>query len=179
MLAAALYAGRQVRPMRAGTTDAAVLAEDSLWPTWQGLFFRDTPASVLPFHRDWDRAWSLEASWVRNAAPLKPGGVSPLAATFADLLPAERAGLAPSLVFSPLMVEDGRRLLVSNLCLADLASESAVTLGRGADGAAFADRVRVSQPGVELFRTFPAAHDRFRVCTAARLSATFPTSARP
>lgn len=173
MVAAGLYAGSKVHPV-AGPSLAAVLAEDSLWPTWQGLFFSDTPAALLPFYRPWDRAKSLEASWKRNARPVPPGTTSAMAATFAELMAAERDGRAPSLIFSPLLVEDGRRLLVSNLDLADLASEAAPTLGTGSDGRAFADRHRVAQPAVEFFRLFPAAHRRFEVCTAARLSATFP-----
>jgi hypothetical protein len=174
MVAAALYAGSRVHPLPEKTSLADVLAADCLWPTWQGLFFSDGPSTVLPFYRPWDRGKSLEASWHRNARPAAPGGRSPMRATFAELLPAERDGLAPSLVFAPMLVEDGRRLLVSNLDLSDLAAESAPTLGAGADGRPFADRQRVSQPAVEFFRLFPAAHARFEVGTAARLSASFP-----
>lgn len=172
MLEAALYAGRSVHPMRPPWTDAEVLARDSLWPTWQGLFFQDAPAAVLPFYRSWDRAQSLEASWIRNS----PGfaGPSPLTATFRELLPAERAGEAPSLIFSPLMVEDGRQLLISNLCLRDLTTETAATAGETADGSPSVDRLRISRPAVEFFRLFPRAHSEFRLSTAARLSATFP-----
>lgn len=171
MLAAALYAGRQVRPMPAGLTDADALARDSLWSTWQCLFFSDAPSVVLPFHKNWDRAHALEKSWARNTRG--PDGLSPLQTTFADLLSAERSGTAPSLVFSPLMVEDGRRLLISNLELSDLAVETAPTLG-APNGRSVASRGRISQPAVEFFRLFPDAHCRFSLATAARLSATFP-----
>ena len=174
MVAAALYAAARVHPLPAGRSAACVLAEDCLWPTWQGLFFTDLPAVVSPFYRAWDRGKSLEASWHRNAPPRDKGGVSPMRTTFADLLPAERAGLAPSVVFSPMLVEDGRRLLISNLDLSDLACHSAATLGIGPEGQAAADRQRTSQPAVEFFRLFPRAHGRFQVGTAARLSATFP-----
>lgn len=171
MLAAALYAGRQVLPMPPGLADADALARDSLWPTWQSLFFADTPSSVLPFFKNWDRAHALEACWARNTSTR--GGKSPLQATFADMIAAERAGTAPSLVFSPLMVEDGRRLLVSNLDLSDLAVETAPTLAEP-NGGTHTQRSRISQPAVEFFRLFPEAHARFALSTAARLSATFP-----
>lgn len=171
MLAAALYAGRQVMSMPTDRTDAQALARDSLWPTWQTLFFADAPSSLLPFYKDWDRAHALEASWHRNTRAAV--GRSPLQLTFADLLSAERDGTAPSLVFSPLMVEDGRRLLVSNLDLSDLAAETAPTLGEPTGGV-HAPHGRISQPAVEFFRLFPAAHKRFALSTAARLSATFP-----
>lgn len=171
MLAAALYAGRQVVPMPADHSDAHALARDSLWPTWQSLFFADAPVAVLPFYKDWDRAFALEASWVRNTRAA--GGRSPLQATFADTLAAERRGAVASLVFSPLMVEDGRRLLVSNLDLRDLAAETAPTLGEP-NGADVVPHERISQPAVEFFRLFPDAHKRFALSTAARLSATFP-----
>jgi predicted acylesterase/phospholipase RssA len=171
MVAAALYAGRQVLPMPADRTDAHSLARDSLWPTWQSLFFADAPSVVLPFFKDWDRAFALEASWVRNTS--RPGERSPLQATFADMITAERDGTAPSLVFSPLMVEDGRRLLVSNLDLSDLAAETAPSLGEP-NGTDVAPHGRISQPAVEFFRLFPDAHRRFALSTAARLSATFP-----
>lgn len=171
MLAAALYAGRRVVPTPPEVPDAHALARDSLWPTWQSLFFADAPSAVLPFHKDWDRAFALEASWVRNTR--RAGERSPLQATFADLLAAERDGLAPSLVFSPLMVEDGRRLLVSNLDLSDLAAETAPSLAEP-NGTDVAPHGRISQPAVEFFRLFPDAHRRFALSTAARLSATFP-----
>jgi Patatin-like phospholipase len=174
MVEAALFAGRQLRPLRDRLSDADVLATDSLWPTWQGLFFRDAPAAITPFYRPWDRAKSLEASWIRNSPTSNNPKLSPLASTFAEMIDLERRGLAPSCIFSPLMVEDGRQLLISNLDLHELAVEAAPTLGTTMDGRPFADRQRISQPGVEFFRLFPDAHNRFRLSTAARLSATFP-----
>lgn len=171
MLAAALYAGRQVIPAPTGRSDAHALARDSLWPTWQSLFFADAPSVVLPFYKHWDRAHSLEASWGKNTRTA--GSRSPLQATFDEMIAAEKAGRAPSLVFSPLMVEDGRRLLVSNLDLSELAVETAPTLTEPAAGV-FAQHGRISQPAVEFFRLFPEAHERFALSTAARLSATFP-----
>lgn len=173
MLGAGLYAGRLLHPLRPGLSDVEAIATDSLWPTWQEIFFNDWPGALLPFHRDWDRGYTLEQSWARNT-PGQPGGRSPFTTTFAELHQAELAGKIPSLIFSPFLVEDGRRVLISNLELSDLAIESAPTVGVSADGTAMFDRQRISQPAVEFFRLFPEAHSRFTVSTAARLSASFP-----
>ena len=173
MVAAGLMAGDKVRPA-AGRSLAHVLGKDGLWPVLQTYLVRDFPSLFLPFYRDWDRGYSLEAAWHRNAPALAPGDKSPWRTTFAELHAAERAGLAPALIFSPLLVEDGRRLLISNLDLGDLATESAPTLGVGADGKPDFGREQLSCQAVEFFRLFPAAHARFEVGTAARLNATFP-----
>lgn len=169
MVGAGLYAANKIRPV-AGKSLAHVLGKDSLWPLMQTFLIRDLPSLFLPFYRDWDRGYSLESTWHRNAKALAPGAKSPWKTTFAELLAAERAGDAPALIFTPLMVEDGRRLIVSNLDLGDLAAEHAPTLGDGPG----AVRQRVSVSAVEFFRLFPEAHKRFEVGTAARLNATFP-----
>jgi hypothetical protein len=173
MMAAGLYAAARVRPLGHGSLARAV-GEDSLWPTIQTMVTRDLEAAFLPFYRDWDRGRSLEAAWHRNTPPLRPGDRSPFQTTFAELLDAEREGLAPSLIFSPTLVEDGRRLLISNLDLGDLAAESVPTLATGPDGRTVVKWAEVSRSAVEFFRLFPASHGRFEVGTAARLSNTFP-----
>jgi hypothetical protein len=173
MMAAGLYAASRVHPLRNPSLACAV-GEDSLWPTIQTMVVRDLPSAFVPFYRDWDRGRSLEAAWHRNVRPLKPGGKLPFRTTFAELLPAERDGLVPSLIFSPTLVEDGRRLLVSNLDLGDLVAESAPTLSAHQDGKTAAEKAELSRSAFEFFRLFPAAHGRFEVGTAARLSATFP-----
>jgi Patatin-like phospholipase len=173
MVQAALHAGQCVRPMRSDLSDIDVLAADSLWPTWQELFFRDWPGALLPFHREKDRGFTLERSWQRNS-PGANGNASPLAVTFAELHEAEKAGHAPACIFSPFLVEDGRRILISNLDLADLTIDTCPTLALDGDGRATWKRTRISQPAVEFFRLFPDAHRRIAVSTAARLSASFP-----
>ena len=173
MVAAGLLAGDRVRPA-AGQSLAHVLGKDGLWPVLQTYLVRDFPSLFLPFYRDWDRGYSLEAAWHKNAPPLTPGDKSPWRTTFAELHAAERAGIAPALIFSPLLVEDGRRLLISNLDLGDLVTECAPTLGVGDDGRPDFARQQLSCQAVEFFRLFPDAHSRFEVGTAARLNATFP-----
>ncbi len=173
MVAAGLYAAARVRPFRNRSLALAV-AEDSLWPTIQTMVISDLPSVLHPFYRNWDRGRALEAAWHRNIPALKPGERPPFRTTFAELMPAERDGVAPSLIYSPLLVEDARRVLVSNLDLGDLTAEFAPTLAAGPDGRPAADRAELSRSAVEFFRLFPAAHGRFEVGTAARMSATFP-----
>ena len=173
MVGAGLYAADRVHPV-AGDSLARTLARDSLWAVMQTFLIRDLPSAFLPFHRDWDRGYSLEAAWHRRAKARRRGDPSPWRTTFADLLPAERLGLAPSLIFAPFLVEDGRRLLISNLDLGGIAAESAPTLTLTPGGLPGHAVKRLSRSAVEFFRLFPAAHGRFEVGTAARLNATFP-----
>ena len=51
---------------------------------------------------------------------LRPNGKSGFSRPFSELVELEKDGCRPSLVFSPMMVEDARRLLVSNLDLMHL-----------------------------------------------------------
>ena len=75
-----------------------------------------------------------------------------------------------SLVFSPMFVDDARRVLISNLDLDGLTT-------------AWADRIMPDRPrgptllsrsAVEFFRLFPKVRGAFTVGTAARMNASFP-----
>ncbi|HEX9493697.1 MAG TPA: hypothetical protein VGA33_10565, partial [Thermoanaerobaculia bacterium] len=57
----------------------------------------------------------------------------------------------PSLIFSPMLVEDGRRLLVSNLDLRFLLENHGPRLGPPANDPVY------SRSSLELFRLMPAA----------------------
>jgi hypothetical protein len=90
-------------------------------------------------------------------------------------------------VFTPMMVEDGRRLLISNLDLAFatrnvgglLLEPSSRKIERPAfqqedlDQSMHLEDEVFSLSAVEFFRLFPAAHE-FPVSTAVRMSASFP-----
>lgn len=167
---------------------SAALAEDALSPVVQTMILRDfTVTTALPFPRRVraDRGRTLEGAWDKNFCRREPWKTDgpPLARPVYDLWPEELDGRRPSVVFSPVMVEDTKRLLITNLDLGRL-TEPAVArpehpyfrrgLGAVAGGpAATAETVPASLPAVEFFRLFPAA-DRFAVGTAARASATFP-----
>ncbi len=169
---------------------AGVLAEEALLPTFQTAVMRDFSRNLLvpPWRAvDYDRGRSLEDKWMLNARrrgfgppgqtltelqELRAAGrrLSPFNRTFADLYAAEAAGRRPSLIFSPMLVEDSRRLLISNLDLAPLAQLER----RGPGGEPVPARLAYSRSGLELFKLFPEAMETLEVGTAARLSATFP-----
>jgi hypothetical protein len=90
-----------------------------------------------------------------------------------------------------MMVEDGRRLLISNLDLADittiggqnLLAESAAEIvdlmeDKALEKLSARDRLEFRRinavSAVEFFRLFPRARDSFQVVTAVRMNATFP-----
>jgi hypothetical protein len=72
------------------------------------------------------------------------------------------------------MIEDGRRLLVSNLDLRYPASNDGHLLGYDVDPALADYNRNYSHEALELFRMFPQARGRFAICTAVRMSASFP-----
>ncbi|HEY8131438.1 MAG TPA: patatin-like phospholipase family protein, partial [Thermoanaerobaculia bacterium] len=128
------------------------MADDSLEPVARSLALRDLPG-MLAFWSFRDRGSALEQAWSQHA----PGVMD---TPFSALAIGEREGWRPSLIFTPMLVEDGRRLLVSNLDL-DFMLEN-----RGPQSV-------YSRPSVDLFRLIPAAQS-MPVAAAARMSASFP-----
>src|SRR5262249_60073602 len=84
---------------RAGLTRAA-----------HGLVFRDVPFALVPAVNAHDRGRALEEAWQRPPAPS-------LAVPIGALREYEERGELPSLVFTPMLVEDGRRLVIGNVDL--------------------------------------------------------------
>lgn len=145
------------------------LTQDWLSPIVESLVANDVPGFFSPFPSPSDRGVALEKAWSK-------GLDGDLDLTFEKLAERERAGWCPSLAFSPMMIEDGRRLLISNLDLRYPASNDGQLLGYGDDRpAALADLNRnYSHEALELFRMFPQAHGKFAMSTAVRMSASFP-----
>ncbi len=86
---------------------------DYLAPIAWKIALRDFfPNCLFPWATH-NRGDALEDAWVEDDR-----GISQ---TFGDIKDKEEQGLIPSIVFSPMLVEDGRRLLISNLQLHDLA----------------------------------------------------------
>jgi len=147
------------------------LPSDSLSEVARCLALYDLPRIVRRGPFDYDRGRALERVW-ESSHPA-------FALSFRDLAAGERAGWRPSTIFSPMLVEDGRRLLISNLDLEHL------TLNTGAflidqdsklidpDQRRFESEEIYSRSAYEFFRLFPEARD-FRLSTAMRMSATFP-----
>jgi hypothetical protein len=148
------------------------LTRDCLTPITKQLVFGDLPLLLSPWPAPYDRGQALEGAWRRNLAGDGPGGTSPLDVTFAELRGREMANACPSLVFSPMLVEDGRRLLVSNLDLRYVVSNDGNMVGGDVQVPDAASNY--SHEALELFRAFPEFKKRVTVSTAARMSASFP-----
>jgi hypothetical protein len=114
---------------------------DSLTPVVQQLLQYDLPRSFWPMPLEHDRGSVLQEQW-RLIGKTK----------FNELFFGE--AFSPAIVFSPMLVNSGRPLLVSNLDLSCLATKDT--------------------QAVELFRLFPGTEGEVSLATAARMSASFP-----
>ena len=145
------------------------LTQDWLTPVVKSMVTNDVPGFFSPFPTPTDRGVALEKAWSK-------GLDGELDMTFEQLGERERAGWCPSLVFSPMMIEDGRRLLISNLDMRYPASNDGHLLGPDDDmPPALADlNKNYSHEALELFRMFPQSRGKFAISTAIRMSASFP-----
>jgi hypothetical protein len=119
-----------------------LMEQDFLTPVVRRMALRDLPSIFCPADQSNDRGRVLEATWATRTDGL-------LGRSLAALADGEARGWRPSLIFSPMIIEEGRPLLISNLDLGGLSG------------------------GLELAQIFPAA-TRFRLSTAVRMSAAFP-----
>jgi hypothetical protein len=193
MLGATLYtADFENYPNKKPELLSDLLARDSLWPTIQTMLFRDLPSVFVPWEVDWDRGRSIEAAWEENtraypsnamrpdwlerASRLRrkepPPFDSPLARTFEQLRELEAAAKRPSLIVAPMMVEDCRRALFTNLDVSGLIATEFDSLNPPADLAP--DPSIQSMSSVDVFSYFPESYSKLKVGTAARMNATFP-----
>ncbi len=179
------------RPMPALTTDEP---PDYLGAVARRLAFRDIlPNALVPF-ATMNRGDVLEDAFIKQDQGARDG----IRRNFASLEPFERDGRAASIIFSPMLVEDGRRLLISNLPLGDLTryDEGPLLFEKSANLLEILDKRRAqdglkpeagrdeqsleypsaaSTPAIEFFRLFgSAAKSRLRLSSAVRMSATFP-----
>lgn len=192
MVGASHYVVRLTERGQPTPFNPADVAEDCLTPVINRLVFRDTPLLFWPVcHYQEDRGRALDEAFEKITPQLKE--------PFSTLAPGEEAGWRPSLIFSPMLIEDGRRLLISNLRLHYMtASEGGFLLKDTPEGATSPPESsgdprqsvlppgkyrkqlrgqaddRYSQSAVEFFRLFPDSRNRFKISTAARLNATFP-----
>jgi hypothetical protein len=154
------------KPGQVNRADGLTLAQmvantnkDSLSRLVYRLIYGDLPRIFTPVPFGGDRGRVLEEAWKQNLNGALDG-------TFATLQPGEAAGWRPSLVFSPMMIEDGRRLFLSNLDLSDITLNTGNVLGN--------TQAPLSLEALEFFRLFPGSVGQFKVSTAARMSASFP-----
>lgn len=158
------------------TGHRARLEHDFLTPIVKRAVYNDVPGLFSPFPNLSDRGKALEEAWRDELGPPSPGygkaGVSALDLSFTDLRDREADGDCPSLVFSPMMIEDGRRLLISNLDLRYVAANTGSRIDFA--GPVKNGNIPYSVEALELFRMFPEAKQTFKLSTAVRMSASFP-----
>jgi hypothetical protein len=138
------------------------LSQPGLGPVAQYWALRDVPHFIWPAPYLEDRGWALEQAWSENLQGALDVPVRSLAR-------GEYEGWRPSLVFAPMLVEDGRRVLISNLNLEPIARVS----GRMYATSGKLQEHLYSRSAVEFFRLFPDA-DQFLLSTAVRMNASFP-----
>ena len=134
------------------------IPRDSLNPVARFIALRDPFLAFLPRVVADDRGIRLEDDWQDLAIP------------FRDLSAEEEAGRIPSMILSPLMIEDGRRLLISNLDLGSLIGSAGSEIDT--DGPGSADKL-YSLSALEFYRLFPEATG-FHLGTGVRMNASFP-----
>lgn len=127
------------------------VAEDSLTTLAKRLVLHDLIPGLA--YLGSDRGDSIQEAWETSTQ-----GV--LSQTVRSLQKGELEGWRPSLVLSPMIVEDGRRLFISNLELDNLATQAT-------------PQRDLSRSAIELARMFPDAA-ALRLGTAVRMNATFP-----
>jgi hypothetical protein len=162
MVGAAFYI--KLRRDRLESPDAPAIATsstiplNSITPVAAYVALRDVWLALLPGGSGNDRGIVLERDWSGIDFPIR------------SLRGHEEQGEIPSIILSPMLVEDGRRLLISNLDLAKLTASSGSEVNWNDAGS----RSHLySLSAVEFFRLFPRAAD-FHLATGVRMSASFP-----
>ncbi len=124
LLADSTYANPNFRCGAAATTallpDAqAILGEDFLAPTMAAMLYPDLLQRILPVPvAHFDRARVLETAWERAWRKTRPGS-DRFAEPFGRLWHAQQDYWLPALFLNSTWVETGKRLIASNLQLAD------------------------------------------------------------
>ncbi len=137
------------------------ISQDSLQDVVRWYVLRDLPQAWLKpalgriDYLNRDRGMAIERRWQRSTN-------GKLGCTFGRLRPLEEEGRIPSLLFSPMIVEDGRRLLLSNLDVSDLVSVQVCDGGPA------------SVTAWEFSACFPGQLAEVKLSAAARMSASFP-----
>lgn len=146
------------------------VAMDSLTEVVRRLVFHDLPLAFMARDNLLDRGRALEEAWCKN---LKSKLDIDLTISFEKLRKGEECGWWPSLVLSPMLVEDGRRLIISNLDLTKSTEHFVRWLSSEATGT---DPVtgRASKTAYHLSHLQPHGWEQFPLSTAVRLSASSP-----
>jgi hypothetical protein len=153
-----------------------LMCEDFLTPVVQRAVLTDIPGWLSPWPLKFDRGQVLEQAWTEKLLVPDAPACRPMGMTFDNLAGGERSGWRPSLVFTPMMIEDGRRLIISNLDMRSTIRNEGWAVYNDEAGQDEVGIVRNahSLDAMELFRLFPGANKRLTVAAAARMSASFP-----
>ncbi len=134
------------RPAQQGAYFHAVanpFPRDSLSAVSKHIIRKDLPSLIIPGRVDVDRGKVLEKHWETIDVP------------FGALRAGEAEGWRPSILFSPMLIESSKPLVISNLRLSEIPDARNGEI-------------------VEFHRAFPCARGTFSMATAARMNATFP-----
>jgi hypothetical protein len=142
------------------------VSRDCLTTITRTLVLNDLPRAIIGGVNRANRAARMQDVWQAEARKVGLDLTQPISA-FRE---AELAGALPSLVFSPMIVEDGRRLLLSNLRLASVSQAEALWLEDATEGR----RTVASCNAFHAADVLGPAGDAISLATAARLSASFP-----
>lgn len=148
----------------------SAVAMDSLTPVARQLVFNDIPLAFIGRDNLRDRGRALEDAWCENLSSKLHIN---LRMSLEDLRDGEKSGRWPSLVMSPMMIEDGRRLIISNLDLTEMTDHYVRWLSSKKTGAEPTTSL-ASRTAYQLWQLCPHAWAKFPLSTAARLSAAFP-----
>tara|TARA_R110002072_G_scaffold303109_1_gene493968 strand:+ start:65003 stop:67126 length:2124 start_codon:yes stop_codon:yes gene_type:complete len=143
------------------------IAEDSLHAVARELALGDVPHYLLGATEaigKQDRGSALELAWQRHTQGSDDDPPEGFAVPFSSLADGEREGWRPSLIVSPMMSDDGRRLLFSNLNLGKLTRAKGSVIGSDSDV--------YSVSAIEFFKLFPDVD--LKLATAVRMNASFP-----
>ncbi len=138
----------------------APIPRDSLSPIVRQLVQKDFSHIFLPFQQTSDRGRELENQW------------KTLDVSFASLSKGERQGWRPSIILSPMLVETGQPMWISNLSLNTIRRDKAYYRSFRAKSPK-QEKADVQQSAVEFFRLFPGSQKTFHLKTAVRMSASF------
>jgi hypothetical protein len=178
------------------------MEKDFLAPVFEKWVHKDINPLVRFFPQSTpnDRGTALELAWKEYLRGRPKPGPRPadqpvwwdwdepsLDVPFSALRNEEKEALIPSLVFTPMLVEDGRQLIISNLDLSymvfhgTLPSTTPIAENVPRDPRILPKFDGTDPPDVipalsalEFYRLFPEATDTFKLSTAVRLNATFP-----
>lgn len=161
MVAGGLWATARTKdgPTYTASEIFTTLTKDLLSPVVRQMITVDLPALFLPLRKNTDRGDVIEASLISNTSAVcrKTNKVleSPLINDFHALREGEEEGWRPPLAFSPTVIENGKRFIISNLDFED------------------PDKQLFKRPK-PIINYRDVSHMPISVATAARLSASFP-----